>query len=493
MVLAAVTDDTDDWRYELLQDNLRVLREATDARGRRFEVDTVPMPAIMEITEDEAWGVDSAEGSIPRRPGDKTAASYLNFLIVNGGMIMPVFDDPNDDVASADLEALFPDRRGRHRAGPRDRARRRQRALHHAAAAGGFRRRSGSSTMSTVSKSSSSKELPGFAALRGRHYFTDQDYSREELLGLLDLAVALKALYRRRPLTPFLEGRTLAMIFEHPSTRTRISFEAGMTELGGHAQYLRPGEIHLGGHETVADTARVISRLVDAIMARTAFHATLAELVEYATVPVINGLTDDYDHPVQSMTDALTIFEHLGTVDRAHLRLRRQVRRRHGHVGGAHHDAPRQQHDHGGAAGGADDARGGGARARQLRASPAPTLTLTDDAVAAVAQADVVFTVGWWWMQPEDEKQELRRILGPYQVNEALWAHAKPGAKFMHCLPAIRGEEMTDAILDAPFSIILDEAENRKHFQKALLLALIGIDELPADPELQPIARALLR
>src|SRR5664280_1949184 len=283
--------------------------------------------------------------------------------------------------------------------------------------------------------------LPGLAALRGRHYFTDQDYTQEELLGLLDLAAALKALYRRRPLTPFLEGRTLAMIFEHPSTRTRISFEAGMTELGGHAQYLRPGEIHLGGHETVADTARVISRHVDAIMARTAYHTTLAELVEYATVPVVNGLTDDYDHPVQTMTDAFTIYEHLGTV----------------------------------------------------QGLSCASLTLTDDAVEAVSQADVVFTVGWWWMQPEDEKNELRRILRPYQVNEELWAHTKPGAKFMHCLPAIRGEEMTDAILDAPFSIVLDEAENRKHFQKALLLALIGIDELPADPELQPIARALLR
>ena len=104
----------------------------------------------------------------------------------------------------------------------------------------------------------------------------------------------------------------------------------------------------------------------------------------------------------------------------------------------------------------------------------------------------MVFTVGWWWMQPEDEKNELRHILGPYQVNEALWAHTKPGAKFMHCLPAIRGEEMTDWILDGPFSIVLDEAENRKHFQKALLLALIGIDGLPPDPALQPIARALL-
>ncbi len=110
VVLAAVTDDTDDWRYELLQDNLGRLQAATDARGRRFEVHTVPMPAIMEITEDEAWGVDTAEGSIPRRAGDKTAASYLNFLIVNGGVILPVFDDPNDAVAKQTLERLFPER-----------------------------------------------------------------------------------------------------------------------------------------------------------------------------------------------------------------------------------------------------------------------------------------------------------------------------------------------------------------------------------------------
>ncbi len=141
VVLAAVTEDEDDWRYELLQDNLRVLRAATDAKGRQLEVHTVPMPAIMEVTEEEAWGVDSAEGSIPRRPGDKTAASYLNFLIVNGGIILPTFDDPNDDVAREIIAGAVPRPRGRHRARPGDRPRRRQRALHHAAAAARLRRR----------------------------------------------------------------------------------------------------------------------------------------------------------------------------------------------------------------------------------------------------------------------------------------------------------------------------------------------------------------
>ena len=334
--------------------------------------------------------------------------------------------------------------------------------------------------------------LPGFAALRGRHYFTDQDFSRDELLALLDLAAALKALYRRRVRTPFLADRTLAMLFEHPSTRTRISFEAGMTELGGHAQNLRPGEIHLGGHETVADTARVVSRLVDAIMARTAFHATLAELVEHATVPVINGLTDDYDHPVQTMTDAFTIREHLGTcegltcafVGKCADAMGTSVALTMTRLGSSMVMAapPEEQMT--------PEVE---ALVRANCAQSGASLSLTDAAVPAVKHADVVFTVGWWWMQPEDEKNELRRILRPYQVNEELWAHTKPGAKFMHCLPAIRGEEMTGAILDAPFSIVLDEAENRKHFQKALLLALIGIDDLPADPDLRPIARALLR
>jgi ornithine carbamoyltransferase len=333
--------------------------------------------------------------------------------------------------------------------------------------------------------------LPGLAALRGRNYFTDQEFSREELFGLLELAVALKAIYKRQALTPLLGGRTLAMIFEQPSTRTRISFEVGMTELGGHSQYLRPGEIHLGGHETVGDTARVMSRLVDAIMARTALHSTLAELVAKATVPVINGLTDDYDHPVQSMTDALTVLEHFGTIEGLTCAFVGKCADAMGTsvaltmtrlgcnmiMAGPPEEqmTPEIQ-----------------ALARANCALSGATLSLTDDAIAAVSRADIVYTVGWWWLQSEDEKNELRRILGPYQVNEALWAHTKPGAKFMHCLPAIRGEETTDAILDAPFSIVLDEAENRKHFQKALLLALIGIDDLPADPNLQEIGRALL-
>ncbi len=290
--------------------------------------------------------------------------------------------------------------------------------------------------------------------LRGRHFVTDQDYTREELLGLLDLAAALKALSRRRPLTPFLAGRTLAMIFEQPSTRTRISFEAGMTELGGHAQYLRPGEIHLGGHETVADTARVISRLVDAIMARTAFHTTLAELAADATVPVINGLTDDYDHPVQSMTDAFTILEHLGTVEgltcafvgKCADAMATSVALTMSRLGSSLVMAapPEEQMT--------PEVE---ALARANGARSGASLTLTDDAAEAVKDADVVFTVGWWWMQPEDEKNELRRILRPVPgERSALGAHQAGGE--VHALPARhpwRGDDRRDpgrALLDRP-------------------------------------------
>jgi ornithine carbamoyltransferase len=333
--------------------------------------------------------------------------------------------------------------------------------------------------------------LPGYARFRGRHYLTDQDYTREELLDLLDLAVALKELWRRHVLTPFLPGRTLAMVFEHPSTRTRVSFEAGMTELGGHAQYLRPGEIHLPGRESIKDTAIVLSRLCHAIMARVAYHTSLEELGRWATVPVINGLTDDYDHPIQSLTDVLTIRETAGRLEGLKLAFLGKVSDAMASsvaltcsklgmdvvlAGPADHQmVPEMQ-----------------ALVRVNCSHSGASLTLTDDPVEAVRDADVVYTVLWWWLEEGEAREELRRTYGPYQVNEELWTKTKPGARFMDCLPAVRGEEVTDVIMDGPSSLCFDQAENRKHLQKAVLLALIGIDELPADPGLQEIGRALL-
>ena len=217
----------------------------------------------------------------------------------------------------------------------------------------------------------------------------------------------------------------------------------------------------------------------------------LVDLAGDATVPVINGLSYDYDHPGQTMTDPCTILEHSGTVEgltcvfvgKCADAMGTSVALTMTRLGSSMVMAAPPEEKM------TPEVE---ALARANCARSGASLTHTDDAVAAVKDTDVVFTGGWWWIQPEDEKNELRRVLGPYQVNEALWAHTKPGAKFMHCLPPIRGEEMTDAILDGPFSIVLDKAENRKHFQKALLLALIGIDELPADPALQGIGRALL-
>jgi putrescine carbamoyltransferase len=343
----------------------------------------------------------------------------------------------------------------------------------------------------TPDATGSARQLPGYAALRGRHFVTDQAYTAEELLGLLDLALVLKSLWRRKRLTSFLPGATLAMIFEHPSTRTRVSFEAAMTELGGHGQYLRPGEIHLPGHESIKDTARVLSRLCDAIEARTAYHQTLVELAKWATVPVLNGLTDDYDHPVQSMTDALTMLEHAGRLDGLGLAfvgkcsdaMCTSVALTCSRLGiSVALAAPPQEQ----MAAETQEL----VRANCLASGAA--LLLTDDPTQAVADADFIYTVGWWWMHTEEEKEAYRRLFTPYQVNEALWAKTKRGAKFMHCMPVVRGEEVTDPVMDGPASIVLDQAENRKHFQKALLLALIGIYELPSDPDLHAIGRALL-
>jgi putrescine carbamoyltransferase len=331
--------------------------------------------------------------------------------------------------------------------------------------------------------------LSNVAYLRGRHYVTDLDYSRQDLEALVQLAVALKALRARKRLTAFLPGRHLAMVFEAASTRTRVSFENGFAELGGNALYLRPGEIHLPGRESIGDTAQTLSRMCDAIEIRAKKNETVNELAKYATVPVINGMDGDR-HPVQSMSDALTIFEHAGRLAGVHFT----------YVGDAAHpcnslattmtklglhvtiaNAPgyeiatslREI-----AAGYADESGG--------------SFALTDDPIAAVKDADFIYTDCWWWTGQEAEYEDRVTAFRPFQVNAALMARAKPSAKLMHCLPAMRNEEVTDEVIDSSASIVFPQAENRMHFQKALMLALIGIDDLPADPDLREIGRALL-
>ena len=331
--------------------------------------------------------------------------------------------------------------------------------------------------------------LPPLSGLRGRHYVTDMDFTHEELEALLELAVALKALRAKRRLTPFLPGRHLAMIFEAASTRTRVSFENGFAELGGNALYLRPGEIHLPGRETVGDTARTLSRMCDAIEIRTKKNETIEELAKHASVPVINGM-DANRHPVQSMSDMLTVLEYAGKLDGVTF----------AYVGDAAHPCNSLATTAtklglnvriGNAAGyeiGPDIRTAAAANA----AASGGSFMLTNDPLEAIRDADFVYTDCWWWTGQEDEYKDRVAAFKPFQVNRELWSHTKPGAKFMHCLPAMRGEEVTDEVADSEASIIFPQAENRLHFQKALMLALIGIDELPAEPDLQEIGRALL-
>jgi ornithine carbamoyltransferase len=331
--------------------------------------------------------------------------------------------------------------------------------------------------------------LPALRRLRGRHFLTDLDYSREELEDLLSLATSLKALWKVRPLTPFLPGRHLAMIFEAASTRTRVSFENGFAELGGTALYLRPGEIHLPGRESVADTAHTLSQYNSAIEIRSKKNETVNELAAAATVPVINGMDHDR-HPCQSMSDAFTILEHAGALrgvtfaylgDAAHpcnslsttlTKLGLNVR-----IG----NAP-----------GYEIAPELAAKAAAFAAESGGSFLLTNDPLEAIAGADFIYTDCWWWTGQEDEYADRVAAFQPFQVNPELWSHTKPGARFMHCLPAMRGQEVTDEIADSDASIIFPQAQNRMHFQKALMLALIGIDELPADPDLRPIGELLL-
>jgi len=331
--------------------------------------------------------------------------------------------------------------------------------------------------------------LPGLRYLRGRNFLTDLDFSRKELEDLLVLAVHLKKLRGEMRLTPFLPGRHLAMIFEASSTRTRVSFENGFAELGGNALYLRPGEIHLPGRETVADTAAVLSRMNDAIEIRSKKNATIDELARHATVPVFNGMDNDR-HPAQSLSDAFTILEQAGTLegvtfayvgDAAHpcnslsstlTKLGVNVR-----IGNAvgYEMAPELQET-----------------AAKLAKENGGSFLLTNDPLEAIEGADFVYTDCWWWTGQEDEYDARIKAFTPFQVNSEFWAKTKPGAKFMHCLPAMRGEEVTDEVADSAASIIFGQAENRLHLQKALMLALIGIDEMPADARLAPIATALL-
>jgi len=307
-----------------------------------------------------------------------------------------------------------------------------------------------------------------------RHFIDTQDFSREELLRIIELIRLLKEADKAGACPRLLAGASLGMIFEEPSTRTRVSFEVAMTKLGGHALYLRPGEIHLGQRENIRDTARVISRMVDVIEARTLKHQTVLDLAANATVPVLNGLTD-YNHPTQVVCDVFTMMEHkIADKPLSELRVTfigdatnvcsslmmicTQMGMHFTHAAPPRYQAPKAWQ----------------AIAETNAAQSGGSLTVTDDVDAAVRNADFIYTDLWWWIGQEAEIPDRQRAFMPtYQVNEALLARAPAHAKFMHCLPASRGVEVTDAVMDGPRSIIYDQSENRLHAEKGLLVHFV--------------------
>ena len=307
-----------------------------------------------------------------------------------------------------------------------------------------------------------------------RHFLDTQDYSKAELLELIQLTREIKQADRDGATPKLLAGASLAMIFEEPSTRTRISFEVAMAELGGHALYLKPGEIHLGVRESIYDTAKVISRMVDGIMIRALKHDTVLQVARAATVPVINGLTD-YNHPTQVVCDVLTMLEHMPpgnsledlrvtfigdatNVLSSLMHICTRLGMHFTHAAPQRYQPPQAWRD----IALANCKESGG------------TLRITDDVVEAVRQADFIYTDLWWWVGQEDEIPDRYAAFMPaYQVTLDLMRQAPPHCKFMHCLPASRGVEATDEVMDSPQSIIFDQSENRLHTEKGLLVWLL--------------------
>lgn len=303
-----------------------------------------------------------------------------------------------------------------------------------------------------------------------KHFIDLNDLSADEIWHILERARTLKQDYVQGVRSPVLAGRTLGMVFQKPSLRTRVSFDVGMYQLGGYAVYLSPQEIGLGQRESIADVARVLSGYVDAIMARTFAHAHVLELAAHARVPVINGLSD-YNHPCQALADLLTIWEQKGQLKDIRL----------AYVGDGNNVArsllvaaaklgmelrlgtpPAYALP-------AEDLGRVEADARQSGAR----LHMTHDPQEAVAGADVIYTDVWVSMGQDTERTERLAVFPPYQVNESLLALADSEAVVLHCLPAHRGEEITASVADGAQSLIFAQSENRLHAQKGLLVELL--------------------
>ncbi|MBA3331699.1 MAG: ornithine carbamoyltransferase [Actinobacteria bacterium] len=306
--------------------------------------------------------------------------------------------------------------------------------------------------------------------LKGRSFTRVADWSGDELLQVLDLADELKASRGGREHGQLLPGRTLGMVFEKPSTRTRVSFEVGITELGGHGVHLAAGELQIGRGETIRDTALVLSRYLDALVIRTFAQTDVEELAVHAKIPVINGLTDSA-HPCQALADMQTIRERQGRLEGVRL----------AYLGDGNNvcaslmvaaaklglsfvaaNPP-----------GYEPPEGALALARAAAAESGGSVELTGDPERAAAGADVLCTDVWTSMGQEEERERRLRDLAGFGIDGALLARAAPGAFVLHCLPAHLGEEITEGVLYGPQSAVWDEAENRLHVQKALMALIV--------------------
>ncbi len=303
-----------------------------------------------------------------------------------------------------------------------------------------------------------------------KHFLSLADLSPSEITGLLDLAQRLKDEWRSGGNEPILKGKSLALVFQKPSLRTRVSFEMGMVHLGGYAFYLSPNEIRMGGRESIPDVARVLSSYVDGIMARVFEHSHIVDLAAYSRVPVINGLSD-YNHPAQAFSDLFTIREQRGELAGLHL----------AYVGDSNNvarsllfgAAKMGMHMTLGSPAGYQLTEGDLAQARRFRVADT-RIEITEDPMAAVRGADIIYTDVWTSMGQEAETQRRLLVMPPYQVNQTLVAAARPDCLVMHCLPAHRGEEITDEVADGPHAVLFPQAENRMHAQKAILAHLLA-------------------
>jgi len=305
-----------------------------------------------------------------------------------------------------------------------------------------------------------------------KHFLHISDYSNSELWEILKLAKELKSKFHLRENHKIFQNRSLAMIFAKPSARTRVSFETGFEWMGGHALFLGPNDIGIGKREAIKDISRLLSRYNDVIMARLFDHDHILELAEYSTIPVINGLTD-YNHPCQIMTDIFTVWEHLGTIDNpkivymgdgnniVHSWLQLAMKIPIDFVCCCPEDFKPDE-----------------ATLQKAIDSGISKINISHNPTEAILNADIVYTDVWASMGQKDEAVEREKLFSSFQVNEDLIEKSGKKTLFMHCLPAERGREVTDGVMEADYSIVFDQAENRMHVQNAIMAYLFEKNKL---------------